>query len=85
MQNFRPDDHTGAQTSGGTDISAPLPPSLLVGAKQAAKLLGISPRLLWDLTDTRELTCIRIGRRVLYPLSALENWVESQIRRQAGR
>jgi excisionase family DNA binding protein len=42
------------------------PNMVLLNAAEAAKVLAISPRTLWSLTDTGELPCVRIGRAVRY-------------------
>lgn len=45
-------------------------------AREAAKALGISPRLLWQLTKDGHIPCVRVGsgkrRTVLYPLADLQ-------------
>jgi excisionase family DNA binding protein len=48
--------------------------SLLVDALEAARLLGISPRTLWGLTQRGEIKAKRGGRRVLYARAALEEF-----------
>jgi excisionase family DNA binding protein len=60
----------------------PNPSEILFDAESASKSLAISPRLLWSLTKTREIPSVRLGRRVLYPRKALENWVEQRIQIQ---
>jgi len=49
---------------------------LAVNAKQAAAMLGISPRTLWTLTNASKISHIRIGRRVVYRVDALKSWLE---------
>jgi excisionase family DNA binding protein len=56
---------------------------LLVDALTAARLLGISPRLLWSLTRKGEIRHVRIGRRVLYDPPDLRTWIDS--RKVGGR
>lgn len=51
---------------------------LLFGAKDAAKLLGISPRTLWTLSVGREIPHVRIGRLVMYDPQDLHAWIESK-------
>ncbi len=41
-------------------------------------MLGISERLLWTMTNTREIPHVRIGTRVLYPVQRLQEWLDSQ-------
>jgi len=53
---------------------------LVVSAREAANLLGVSPRTIWSLTASGELPHARIGRRVVYPVAELEQWLESRSR-----
>ena len=55
---------------------------LLIGVKEAAKALGISDRTLWTFTQRGELPHVKIGSRVLYPLSDLQKWIDA--RKQGG-
>ena len=57
---------------------------LLVDARDAARLLAVSPRKLWGMTFEEEpgLPYIRCGRLVRYPVADLRRWVESH--RQGG-
>jgi excisionase family DNA binding protein len=48
---------------------------LLVNAREAARLLGISPRTLHDLTQTGRVPHVRLQRRVLYPLDRLRQYI----------
>lgn len=51
---------------------------ILVDAAEAAKLLSISARTLWSLTQPRGPIAVkRIGRAVRYPVSALRLFAES--------
>ncbi len=51
---------------------------LLVGVREAAYLLGISPRHVWSLTAPRgPLPVVRLGKRALYDPRDLEAFVES--------
>lgn len=50
---------------------------LLIDAREAARRLGISERLLWEHTTPRGgVPCVRVGRRCLYSPQALAAWVE---------
>jgi len=51
---------------------------LLLKPPEAAAMLAISPRKLWELTDSGEIPCIRIGRAGRYSLEDLRKWVHSQ-------
>lgn len=58
---------------------------LALRPREAAKALGISPRLLWALTKNGDIPCVRLGtgkrRTVLYPLADLQAWLS---RRASG-
>jgi excisionase family DNA binding protein len=60
--------------------STPTPLSLR--PREAAKALGVSPRLLWQLTHDGHIPCVRVGsgkrRTVLYPVASLEAWLTQQ-------
>lgn len=60
-----------AQTSG----------RLLVTAREAAQLLGVSERHLFNLTKRGEIACVRLGRSVRYYLQTLLDWIK---RKEAG-
>jgi excisionase family DNA binding protein len=47
---------------------------ILVSKRDAARQLSVSPRTLDNLIAGRELPVRRIGRRVLIPRKALENF-----------
>lgn len=51
---------------------------LTLSAKEAAKAIGISPRLLWTLTDKGDVPHVRIGRRIVYPVAAIKEWMNAQ-------
>lgn len=51
---------------------------MLVGMADAAKMLGISTRTLWTLTNSGEIPHARIGRRVLLNVAALREWVDAR-------
>ena len=61
---------------------------LALRPREAAKALGISPRLLWQLTHDGEIPCVRIGtgtrRTVLYPIATLAAWLEKQVEPAEG-
>jgi excisionase family DNA binding protein len=44
----------------------------------AATALGVSPRTVRTLIARGELPTIRIGRRVLLPCGALEEWIRAR-------
>jgi hypothetical protein len=61
---------------------------LAMRPRQAAKALGISPRLLWQLTKDRQVPCVRVGngkrQTVLYPLVELQAWLSNQAAQAKG-
>jgi excisionase family DNA binding protein len=62
------------------DGSTPTPQALLVDAREAARLLAISERKLWSLTNCGEIPCVRVGRAVRYPVDDLQRWIANQTR-----
>ncbi len=44
---------------------------LLLTAPKAAKMLAISPRTLWTLTQQGVVPCVRLGRSVRYSVDDL--------------
>lgn len=59
---------------------------LALRPKEAAKSLGISTRLLYELNKSGTIPCVRIGtgkrRSVLYPVAELQDWLSKQSQRQ---
>lgn len=51
---------------------------LLVGRLEAARMLSIGERLLWDLTKAGEIPHVRLGRRVLYSPEDLRAYIDQQ-------
>lgn len=49
---------------------------LTLSIEEAASLLGISRALAYDLVRRGELPRLRLGRRVVVPRKALENFIE---------
>lgn len=49
---------------------------LLVDARSAAKMLCVSERTLWSLSDRGQLASVRIGRRRLYDPRDLKAFVD---------
>ena len=50
---------------------------LLLTALKAAKLLAISPRTLWTLTDSGVVPCVRLGRSVRYSVDDLREVIRT--------
>jgi excisionase family DNA binding protein len=53
-------------------------PKLLLDAREAARALSICPRTLHTLTASGRIPAVRLGRRVLYPLAALEQFIRAE-------
>jgi excisionase family DNA binding protein len=47
-------------------------PTLTLSVEEAARLLGISPGLAYQLVHRGDLAAIRLGRRILVPRHAVE-------------
>ena len=56
----------------------PPAPILALPPKQAAQALGIGERLLWSKTNCGEIPHVRIGRRVIYPVALLQEYLARQ-------
>lgn len=54
------------------------PQALLVDAREAARMLCISERKLWSLTNCGEVPHVRLGRALRYPVADLQTWIRSQ-------
>lgn len=54
------------------------PEALLVDVRTAAKMLSVSERLLWSWTKAGQIGSVHIGRRVLYPVQGLRDWVAAR-------
>ncbi|MBQ8181996.1 MAG: helix-turn-helix domain-containing protein [Ruminococcus sp.] len=53
-------------------------------AAEVAKATGLSLSMVRKLTRTGEIPHIRVGRRILYPITALNEWMFSIIISQAA-
>jgi hypothetical protein len=66
------------QSAGATKLV----PTLALHPREEAKALGISPRLLWQLTKYGRIPCVRIsgGKRktILYPVAELQAWLSRE-------
>ena len=51
---------------------------LALRPKEAAIALGIGGRLLWEKTNCGEIPCAKIGRRVVYPIELLNEYLLRQ-------
>ncbi|EAQ78791.1 hypothetical protein DSM3645_29856 [Blastopirellula marina DSM 3645] len=55
---------------------------ILVGPKEAARLLSVSPRKLWAMTfaDEPALPHVKMGRLVRYPVTGLQAHIEAMLK-----
>jgi len=56
----------------------------LLTAKETAKILNISARTLWTLTNNGTIPHIRVGRSIRYDRADLLRWIQKQKRKTAG-
>jgi excisionase family DNA binding protein len=66
------------------DVSYPL----ALRPRDAARMLGVSPRTLWGWTAAGLIPCARVGtgkrRTVLYPVDQLQAWLARQAETAGG-
>jgi len=72
----------------GTGCAASFPSPLALRPREAAKALGISPRLLWQLTKDGVIPCRRVGsgkrKTVLYSVAVLQDWLTNEAAKVKG-
>ena len=82
-------ENPGGETSSSPGEAPNSPPAhvqpLLLRAPQAAVVLTISERKLWELAACNEIPHVRIGRAVRYHYDDLEEWVEQKRRDRRKR
>jgi len=61
----------------------PETPCLAMRPREAAKALGISERLLWEWTDRGIVPHVRMGKRIMYPVDSLRDWLRRQAQKNA--
>lgn len=54
---------------------------LTISPNKAADLLGVAPCVVRNMLYNGELPSIKLGKRWLIPMKALENWVDEQVKR----
>jgi len=52
---------------------------LLVDEKTAAELLGVSKRMVYELNESGDLPCKRIGSRKLYSVTRLRKFADGEV------
>jgi excisionase family DNA binding protein len=55
---------------------------LTLSPKEVAELLGVSEKTLWLRTREGALPAVKLGRRVLYPVSELEAWLRREVEKK---
>lgn len=48
---------------------------LCLNAVDVSNMTGLSLSMIRKLTHNREIPHIRVGRRILYPANAIDNWL----------
>ena len=72
----------GADQTHTTIKAEPEIPCLSMRAREAAKALGISERLLWEWTDRGVVPHVRLGKAILYPTDSLRAWLRQQAQKK---
>lgn len=57
--------------------------SLLMSATEAAKILGVSKPIVYQLAKRQDFPSIKIGERVLIHRFWLDNWIYDQVANKA--
>lgn len=61
---------------------------LALRAREAARVLSVSPRTLWDWTRAGLVPYVRVGtgtrKAVLYPYAELQAWLTAQSQKSNG-
>ncbi len=52
----------------------------LLNVQEAARVLGLSPRTLYNLAARGQIPVQRVRRRVMFRPSILEHWLDAQAR-----
>ena len=58
---------------------------LAVSVPEAAKRIGVSRNLAFQMAQRGELPSVRVGRRRIVPLAALNRWLEEQAGEASAR
>lgn len=77
----------GSQSAGmvAAKYAANESPALLLNERDAAALLGVSPRTLWSLRKAGKIPFVEISPRCIrYARTALAAWVTSQSATEGG-
>jgi excisionase family DNA binding protein len=66
-------------------IKKPDTPCLAMRAREAALALSISERLLWEWTNRKQVPHVRIGKAILYPVDALQEWLKEEAQKNIDK
>ena len=56
----------------------PLVPRRLVSIQDAAHYTGLSVHTLYTMVSQRRVPYVKLGRRVMFDLTALDTWIKQQ-------
>ena len=77
--------HCGERFVGASDMTTEtMQTTLALRPRDAAKAIGISPRLLWQLTHDGHIPFVKVGRTVLYPTAELQAWLSREAEAAKG-
>ena len=57
---------------------------MALSVTEAAKLLGVSPKLVYNLCHAEGFPAFRVGSRTVVSRAGLERWVQEQAEKQNG-
>ena len=66
-------------TGAVVEAKGPIVPKLLLTPEDAAKALSLCERKLSELTSTREIPSIKIGKSRRYSIEALRQWIADKV------
>ena len=75
----------GCENTNTTIKPEPEIPCLSLRPRDAAKALGISERLLWEWTNQGIVPHVRLGKRIVYPVDSLREWLRRQARNNTDK
>ena len=68
----------GAGRLGRVTLTDTVPRRLAIRVSEAARLLGLSRAMVYQVVASGELPHVRVGRAEILPVKALEEWLESR-------
>ena len=66
------------EPEGESKIATPIGDKILLNPAEAAALLSVSERTLWNLTENGHIPCVRIGELKRYRHAALATFAEQE-------